>query len=223
MSVSAGFLWRFLDDVWDLLPSPDRELFESYWMGFLQIGGQLQSQVIEASLSPIIETVPVFRQERWGRYTMDESSCDLLQKNETIPLSMTAARLGAATALYETLVVAAPGGQIAHAESMEFFDGSVRSLRYGDLVPNTVSVKLGPIEFTPGHDYVVNLVQGTIQALDGGRIPVDQICTVSYAHRSYTRGVDYDVDETRGTIWRLAGGTIVDSAVVAVSYTYNTT
>lgn len=224
VSVSASFLWRFLDDAWDLLPTDDRQLFESYWRGFLQLGAELESKSIEASLSPIIETVPVFLTERWDRYVMDESSCDYLQKAETLTLSVSApARLGEETALYDTLVLGAASGQLMHQESMEFFDGSIRQLRYGELVANTVSVRLGSLEFTSGYDYVVNLVDGSVQALDGGRLPVDQVVLVTYAHAAYTRGLDYEIDETRAEVRVLDGSTIADGTRVAATYTYNAT
>src|SRR6266508_1611485 len=162
MTISASFLWRFLDDAWDLLPTPDRELFESYWAGFVQLGAELETKVIEAALSPIIETVPLFATERWNRYVMDDTSCDLLQKTETLTLASVApAKLAEPTALYETLVLGAAAGQLAYEEAIEFFDGTIRKLRYGQLLAKTVSVKIGPIEYTEGHDYVVNLSEGT--------------------------------------------------------------
>jgi hypothetical protein len=224
MTISASFLWRFLDDVWDLLPTQDRQLFETYWTGFVQIGGQLQTKTIEAALSPIIETVPVFLTERWNRFTMDDTTCDLLQKSETLTLSSAApAPLSVATAFYETFALSTPLGAIYYSEPIEFFDGSVRNLRYGSIVANTVSVKIGPIEYTPGFDYVVNPQAGTIQALEGGRLPIDQVATVTYAHAGYVRGLDYEIDETRAIVVRLPGSTLPDGGAATASYTYNAT
>ena len=224
MSVSAGFLWRFLDDVWDLLPTEDRQLFESYWMGFIQVGGALQSRIIEAALSPIVETVPVFLTERWNRFVMDDVRSDLLQRTETLTLSQAAAMpLGVETALYDTFTLTSASGSIPYGEAIEFFDGSIRTLRYGRLLANTVSVKIGPVEYTPGHDYVVNLVQGTIQALDGGRLPIDQVATVTYAHASYTRGLDFEIDEAAAKVALVEASAIADGAAVVAAYTYNAT
>ena len=75
-SLSSLFLYRFLDDVWDLLPTEDRDLFEAYWRGKLRIAGDLEQKTLEASQSTEVAEVPVFLTERWNRFVMDEDTTD---------------------------------------------------------------------------------------------------------------------------------------------------
>ena len=77
MSISSAFLYRFLDDVWDLLPTQDRELFEAYWRGQIRIVADLEQKTLEASLSVEVSEVPVFLTERWNRFLMNDETCDL--------------------------------------------------------------------------------------------------------------------------------------------------
>lgn len=222
--LTAAFLWRFLDDVWDLLPTEDRQLFETYWSALVQISANLETKVIEASLSPIVETVPVYLTERWNRFVMDDSSCDLLAKTDSLVLtSTTPMAFGAGTVLYPTLSLSNAVGAIDYTETMEFFDDSIRSLRYGGILANTVSVRIASFVYLEGHDYVVNYVSGTVQALPGGRIPINQVATVRYSHAKYKRGLDFIVDELKGTVARIAGTTINSGDTVVAAYTYNTT
>ena len=74
MSVSAAFLWRFLEDVWDLLPKDDRDLFQSYWSGMLQTAADMEQKTIEAALSTQVATVPVHLTERWNRFALNEDN-----------------------------------------------------------------------------------------------------------------------------------------------------
>jgi hypothetical protein len=143
MSVSSGFLWRFLEDVWDLLPTEDRTLFESYWSAQLQIASNLEQKTIEAALSITMDTVPVFLTERWNRFVMDEDSCDLFETADSLPLILLApAKLLQETAFFDTVRVSTASGEIPHEETIRFFDDGVHSLRYGDLIADSISVSL---------------------------------------------------------------------------------
>jgi hypothetical protein len=224
VSISASFLWRFLDDVWDLLPSEDRQLFESYWKAQLQIAANLEQKAVEASLSNEISEVPVFLTERWNRFVMDEGTCDLFTQTDSIALtSTTAFSLSRETVFYDTLAVSNGSGQIPYDETMQFFDGSIRGLRYGKIIAGTVSVWLGTQEYTQNRDYAVNLEEGTIQALDDGRIPTNELVTINYQHEEYTKDLDYTLDEVRHKIARTANSAIPNGGTVAVNYTYNAT
>jgi hypothetical protein len=143
VSVSSGFLWRFLEDVWDLLPSEDRNLFESYWSAQLQIASNLEHKTLEAALSTGMSTVPVFLTERWNRFVMDEDSCDLFETTDILPLIMYAPiKLVQSTAFFDTVKVSVASGEIYHEETIRFFDNAVHGLRYGDIVADSVSVSL---------------------------------------------------------------------------------
>jgi hypothetical protein len=224
VSVSSSFLWRFLEDVWDLLPTADRQMFETFWSANIQIASNLEQKIIDAALSTTVATVPVFLTERWNKFAVDDNSCDLFPQSDTLTLTMFIdADLSHETALYDTLTMSSPSGQIFQEETMLFFDSSVRALRYGLLITGTVSVSSGALEYTANRDYVVNLVTGTIQALDGGRIPVSDPVTIRYSHSQYTLGLDYEIDEPNAVIRRIAGTTINSGDQVVVSYTYNGT
>lgn len=143
MSVSSGFLWRFLEDVWDLLPLEDRQLFESYWSAQLQIASNLEHKTLEAALSTGMSTVPVFLTERWNRFVMDEDSCDLFEKTDLLPLIMYAPmKLEQETAFFDTVKVSVASGEIYHEETIRFFDNAVHGLRYGDIIADSISVSL---------------------------------------------------------------------------------
>ena len=143
MSVSSGFLWRFLEDVWDLLPTEDRGLFESYWSAQLQMASDLEHKTIEAALSTGMSTVPVFLSERWNRFVMDEDSCDLFEATDTLPLIMFAPiKLVRDTAFFDTVKVSVASGEIYHEETIRFFDNAVHGLRYGDIIADSISVSL---------------------------------------------------------------------------------
>ncbi|MFQ5352741.1 MAG: hypothetical protein ACE5D3_06680, partial [Candidatus Binatia bacterium] len=224
MSISSSFLWRFLDDVWDLLPSEDREMFQAYWSAQIQIAGNLEQKTIEAALSTQVADVPVYLTDRWLRYVMNEDTCDLFQQTDSITLSGTTEfALSRKTGFYDTLVVSNSSGQIPHEETMRFFDDAVRNLRYGKIIKGTVSVSLSGFEYVQNRDYAVSLENGTIQALEDGRIPPTELVTVRYQHSKYTRGLDYEIDELRATVRRMAGTAIPDMSTVSVSYTYNGT
>lgn len=224
MSVSAGFLWRFLEDVWDLLPTEDRKLFETFWSAQVQIASNLEQKVMEAGLSTEIAKVPVFLSERWNRLVMDDETCDLFPQTDELTLVLLAAvSVSRETAFFDTLQLTSSSGQIFHEETLRFFDTAARSLRYGDIIPGTVAVVLGGQQFTLNRDYAINLATGVIQALDDGRIPTDETVTVRYQHRYYTRDLDYELDEVAGTVARIAGTTIADGATVRAMYTYNGT
>lgn len=224
MSVSAGFLWRFLEDVWDILPTEDRQLFETFWSAQIQIAANIEQKVMEAGLSTEISKVPVFLTERWNRFVMDEDSCDLFQQTDSLVLALfAAASVSRETAFFDTLRVISASGQIFHEETIRFFDSAVRTLRYGDIIAGTVSVVFGVQQYTANRDFVVNLATGAIHALDDGRIPTTELVTIRYQHRYYTRDLDYELDEVAGSISRIAGTTIVDGATVTAMYTYNAT
>lgn len=224
MSVSSAFLWRFLEDVWDILPTQDRQLFETFWSAQIQIASNLQQKTMEAALSTQVSTVPVFLTERWERYILDDESCDLFEHTELITLTLLAAQpLARETALYDTLKVSLATGQIFNEEEIVFFDASVRQLQFAKLIPGTVSVSIGTFEYAVNRDYVVNHDTGTIHALDNGRIPTDVAATIRYRHSEYRRGVDYEIDEIHSTIVRLPSTTIPSGTELAVSYTYNNT
>jgi len=143
VSVSSGFLWRFLEDVWDLLPTEDRNLFESYWSAQLQIASNLEHKTIEAALSTGMSTVPVFLTERWNRFLMDEDSCDLFEKTDILPLILYAPiKLVQDTAFFDTVKVSVASGEIYHEETIRFFDNAVHGLRYGNLIADSISVSL---------------------------------------------------------------------------------
>jgi len=143
VSVSSGFLWRFLEDVWDLLPTEDRNRFESYWSAQLQIASNLEHKTIEAALSTGMSTVPVFLTERWNRFLMDEDSCDLFEKTDILPLILYAPiKLVQDTAFFDTVKVSVASGEIYHEETIRFFDNAVHGLRYGNLIADSISVSL---------------------------------------------------------------------------------
>lgn len=224
MSISSSFLWRFLDDVWDLLPTEDRDLFQAYWKAKVQIGAGLEHRIIELSQSTLVSQVPVFSTERWNRFLMNEDFCDLFSQTDQLLLAMTApVTLSRETAFFDTLKVSSLSGQIFHEETIRFFDNSVHRLRYGKIVNGTISIRLGALEFTPGRDYVVNLLDGSVQALDEGRIPPTEILEVRYEHSEYTLDLDYTASVATNSIARTVSSTIPDGGTVAASYTYNGT
>ena len=302
MSVSSAFLWRFLEDVWDLLPTKDRELFQAYWSGQLQIASNLEQKAIEAALSTEVANVPVFLTERWNRFLMNEDFCDLFVTSDSIELSLFAeSSLSRETAFYDTISVSSPSGQVARSETIRLFDDGVHNLRYGKIIEGTVFVSLlgfikegtgaavttsnqltktnafaaveegmvleisaampgtpigiftvravldddnilinedfgvasasavafkitsKLIEFTANRDYAINLEDGSIQALEDGRISPNELLVVRYQHREYTRGLDYEINETRGTVVRIVGTAIATGQTIVVSYTYNAT
>lgn len=224
MSISSSFLWRFLDDVWDLLPTEDRQLFETYWSAQIQIAANLEQKTMEAALSDQVSTVPVYLTERWNRFVMNDESCDLFTQTDPLLLTLvTPSSLSKSTALFDTLVVSTPSGQIAHEEAVVFFDDNPKRLRYGKLIAGTISVRLGSFEFVQNRDYAVNLEEGTIQALPEGRLTISDSMTVRYRHREYTLGLDYVVDEVRSTIARTDDSAIDTGEIVAATYTYNAT
>jgi hypothetical protein len=224
MSIASSFLWRFLDDVWDLLPTEDRTLFEAYWSAQIQVVGNLHQKALEASLSNAVLDVPIFLTERWNRYAMDDTSCDLFTATETLTLTGTSpVSLARETAFYDTFVLSTASGKIFQSEAVQFFDGSMRPLRYGSILKGTVSVKIASLEYTENFDYAVNYVMGTIQGLPGGRLPTNQVATVAYTHADYKRGLDYEIDEAASTVARLVGSAIASGNSVVVGYTYNNT
>lgn len=224
MTVASGFLWRFLEDVWDLLPTQDRELFETYWSGQIQIAANLEQKVIEAGLSTTVSQVPVFLTDRWNQFVMNEENCDLFSQVDGLTLTLLApAFLDRETVFYDTLKVTSSSGQIQHEEDVVFFDGAPKRLRYGKIIAGTIAVTAGELEYTQNRDYAVNLVDGTIQALEAGRLPILTAVTVRYQHGSYTRDLDYMVNEADGTVTRMPSSAIPSGTTVAASYTYNAT
>lgn len=224
MSISSAFLWRFLEDVWDLLPTEDRELFQAYWSGLLQTGSDLEQKTIQAALSTQIATVPVYLTERWNRFALNEDNCDLFETSEELVLNgVLETVLSRETGLYDTFVLTNSSGAIPYVETMRFFDDSVRSLHYSKLVSGTLSVTLAGFQFTENRDYVVNHTEGTIQALDNGRILTTDLVTIRYNHEEYTRDVDYELDELSARVRRTASSAIADGATVVARYTYNGT
>jgi len=224
MSISSSFLWRFLDDVWDLLPTEDRELFHAYWKGQLQIGAGIEHGVIEAAQGTLISGVPTFATQRWNRFQMTEDFCDLFTQTDQLTLVLDASStLSRETAFFETISVSVPSGKIYHEETIRFFDNSVRQLRYGNILNGMFAVTLGTMEFTAGRDYTVNLATGQISPLDDGRIPPTELLTVRYWHATYTLDLDYTVDTVRNAIARSPSTAIADGADVVVTYTYNGT
>lgn len=222
--ISSSFLYRFLDDVWDLLPTEDRSLFEAYWKGQIRIAANMQSKVIEASQSIEISEVPVFLSERWNRFVMDDDTTDQSEQVDAMTLLLTAPiKLTRETALFDTLLVTNSSGKIFHEETIRLFDESSRNLRYNKLVAGTISVKLDGFEFTPNRDFVINETDGVIQALVDGRIPADEILTVNYFHDEYTKDLDYQVDESNYTVSRTDSSAIASGDTVYVRYTYNAT
>lgn len=225
MSLSSSFLWRFLDDVWDLLPTEDRNLFEAYWRGFVRIGGNLQQKTLELAAGISVHDVPVHLTERWNRFVMNEDSCDLFQKTDQLVLNGTVATaLSQKAVMFHTLVVSNATGQVFHTEQIRFFDSSVRQLARKGVVLGTLSVKgAGDFEYTENRDYVVNREEGTIQALEDGRIPTTEYVTIYYRFAAYELGVDYTVDELNATVARTADSLIPNAGTVSVTYTYNAT
>jgi hypothetical protein len=224
LSVSSAFLWRFLEDVWDILPTEDRQLFETYWSAQLQIASNLEQKVLELGLSTHVATVPVFLTERWNQFVMNEESCDLFKQTDLLTLNvLVPAAISKETVLYDTLKVSTPSGQIQYEEDVVFFDASPKTLRYGKIIKGTVAVVFGTQQYTQNRDYVVNLETGTIQALDNGRISPTDSVTVRYQHSEYTRDLDYAVNEVSATVARLPSSAIASGEAVAVAYTYNGT
>jgi hypothetical protein len=265
VSISSSFLWRFLEDVWDLLPSEDRELFQSYWSAQLQIAANIEQKTIEAGLSTEVANVPVFLTERWERFLMNEDSCDLFTTSDELVLpGFAEIALSRETAFYDTVKVlgthiegvgatitaidtlskvgafsdAAPGMTLkitAATPSSPIGIYTVKAVPDDDtviideefpvaaatLVAYELDTKL--VEYTANRDYAANIINGTIQALDEGRIPPTELLIVRYQHEEYTRGLDYEVDEVRGTVRRIAGTSIPDGGTVFASYTYNAT
>lgn len=222
--ISSSFLYRFLDDVWDLLPTEDRKLFEAYWKGQVRIAANIESKTIEAGQAIEVSEVPVFLTQRWNRFVMDADTTDQFEQVDSLTLLLTAPMLlSRETVFFDTLVVSNASGQINHEETLRFFDDAVHGLRYGKLIKGTISIKLDGFEFTPNRDYVVNERDGTVQALDDGRIPTEDIVTITYQHEEYTRDLDYTVNEASFTIVRTPSSAIATGETVAARYTYNGT
>jgi len=222
MSLTSAFLWRFLDDVWDLLPTEDRDLMESYWRGLLRIGGNLQKKTMEANMSLMVENVPVFLSERWNRFAMNDSTADLFPQADVLTLTGTDPTvMSRETVFYHTLSVSNATGSISYVENVQFYDETVRTLRYGKLVANTVAVKLATIEYVRNRDYAVDETLGTVQRLPNSRMPEDVVVQVYYNHDEYTEGVDYEVNQSTHAISRVAGSIIGSGDQVTASYQYN--
>lgn len=224
MSISSAFLWRFLDDVWDLLPSEDRGLFETYWSAQVQIAAGIEKRVMEVGLGTEVFNVPVYLTERWNKFVMDEDSCDLFQVTDTLAMvGDSSVSLSKQTALYDTLKVTSESGYVAYEQTVSFFDDAPKSLIRDEVIKGTVAVSYGLTQYSEGIDFVVNYAAGTIYALGDGRIPTNEVMTVRYQVGSYLRDIDYTVNQLTGMIRRTDDSRITSGSNVLASYTYNAT
>jgi hypothetical protein len=153
---------------------------------------------------------------------MNDSTADLFSQADVLTLTGTDPTvMSRETVFYHTLLVSNAAGSISYSENVQFYDEAVRTLRYGKLVANTVSVQLASIEYVRNRDYAVDETLGTIQRLPNSRMPEDVVVQVYYNHSEYTEGVDYEVNQSTYAISRIAGSIIGSGDEVTASYQYN--
>ena len=77
MARDASFLYQFLHDFWDLLPTEDRELLAAYWHALTMIVADIYQETFESSLAVAVEDVQVYHTQRWNKYQLNSSTCDI--------------------------------------------------------------------------------------------------------------------------------------------------
>jgi len=73
-SDSASFMFRFLGDVWLLLPLKDRRKLSNFWAAAIKITGDLQNTGFELDLSTAVQDVPVLNNEMWNKFQFNDET-----------------------------------------------------------------------------------------------------------------------------------------------------
>lgn len=217
----AEFLFRFLDDCFDLFPQADRERFATYWSGLIQVAAAWLQTTLETDLGGDAFNMPTFETERWDEYIFspDTAMMDVFTETPTLT-GLTPVTLSNLAVFYSTLQITSAVGSIPFAEVIGFTGDEEVQLTYSSIVQSTVAVTAGSgpvIVFVEGHDYVVNYALGQVQRTPNTNIAPLQALNVSYQHATYRLGLDYAVDQNANTLAKVAGSNIPDG-VVTVSY-----
>ena len=224
MARDASFLYQFLNDFWDLLPSGDRELFAAYWHGLTMVVADLYQETFEASLATAVEDVPIFHTQRWNRFQLNSSTCDIQSIAEELVLTgTTAVELAKDAILFETIKVTNENGSIVNTDQVTLEDLNIYNLTYDNIAANTLRVKEGSAIFVKDRDYRINLQEGTISRVENGGIPSGTTVDVIYTHPYYREDTDYEIDWVNRDIIRIATGQISSGQTVFVSYDYDNT
>lgn len=224
MARDGSFLYQFLHDFWDLLPSEDRELIAAYWHALTMIIADLYQETFEASMAIAVEDVQVFHTQRWNRFQLNSDTCDIQTASEDITLTGTTAEdLEQDGILFDSITVTNENGAIVSTDNITMEGTIVYNLTYDNIAENTLRVLEGGAVFVKDRDYRVNLQDGTISRIENGGIPDGDTVDVIYTHPYYEEDVDYTIDETNRQIARIASGAITSGQEVTVGYDYDNT
>lgn len=224
MARDGSFLYQFLHDFWDLLPTEDRELLAAYWHALTMIVADIYQETFESSLSTAVEDVSVFHTQRWNRYQLNSDTCDIQNVVEELILTGTTAEdLAQDAILFDSLTVTNENSSIVSTDQLTMEDTVVYYLTYNQIQANTLRVLEGSAVFVKDRDYRVNLQEGTISRVENGGIPSGTLVDVIYTHPYYKKDVDYTIDQTNRKIARVSGGSIASGQTVFVGYDYDNT
>lgn len=224
MARDASFLYQFLHDFWDLLPTEDRELLAAYWHALTMIVADIYQETFEASLAIAVEDVAVFHTQRWNRYQLNSDTCDIQNVVEELILTGTTAEdLANDAILFDSVTVTNANGSIVSQDQITMEDTNIYNLTYDNIQANTLRVLEGSAVFVKDRDYRVNLQEGTISRVEFGGIPSGTLVDIYYTHPYYKEDVDYTIDQTNRQIARVASGSITSGQTVFVGYDYDNT
>ena len=224
MARDGSFLYQFLHDFWDLLPTEDKELLAAYWHALTMIVADIYQETFESSLAIAVEDVPVFHTQRWCRYQLNSNTCDIQSIAEEIVLTGTTPQdLEKDAILFGSLVVTNENGSIVSNDQVTLEDTNIYNLTYDNIQANTLRVLEGSAVFVKDRDYSVNLQDGTIARIENGGIPSGTLVDVYYTHPYYKENVDYTIDQTNRQITRVDGGSISSGQTVFTAYNYDNT
>lgn len=217
----ADFLFRFLDDCFDLFSQEDRERFATYWSGLIQVAAAWLQTTLETDLGGDVFNIPTFETERWDEYAFspDTALMDVFTETPTLT-GFTPVTLTNRAVFYNTLEVTNAASAITFAEVIGFTGDEEVQLTYDSVLQSTVAVTAGSgpvIVFVEGHDYVVNYALGQIQRTPNTNIPPGQALNIAYRHATYKAGLDYALDQVDNTLAKALGSNIPDGQV-SVSY-----
>lgn len=225
MARDAKFLFQFISDFWDLLPSEDRDWLAVYWHALIQVVSDIYQETFEANLATSVQDVQVFRKELWNRFQLNENTADIQTISETITLTgTTSVSLAQDAVMWDTLQVTDLYGVIGFSEIVELTETDMIDLEYDNLVTGTVRVRenlANGTVFTQGRDYTVNLTTGMISRTARGGISDGAEVVVSYNHPYYEETTDFVLDRELRTIARSSSSNIPSGLPLTVSYDYD--
>lgn len=202
----ASYLYRFLDDVLDLLPKDDRDLFATLWSGIVQASADILGLALETDLATDSFEMVTFESERWDRYVMDPSTADMNIAEEVVPAAGTTS-LAVRGVFHSTIEVTGSDGN-PRTDTITFGGDETLQLFSGRIVKNTVAVTdvTDTITFHEGFDYAINYRVGTIQRAPNTGIPPGQTLKVRYKREVLKLGVEYTVAPIPNTVTIITGG-----------------